>query len=256
MAESQFPLQVDQIKRLQDFPQSQAANIARYQTLRQRSNLTSEEQMELQQLSSILSTYILTAEDFNLMASAIEATQVHLKNNVDGYIQAKQEEFNNIVQTKEQMFTNTIEIKEQEFNATLNNFTVRDQYNPTVIYQKWNIVTYGYETYLSKHDNNIGNTPVGDASDAHWAKIAYRGKQGVPGLGLVFVGEYNNAMTYQPQNAVRYNNKIYYCITPTTGNLPTDTNYWILFYDSQPIVVSSTPPENPNANPVWIDISA
>ena len=244
MAESQFPLQVDQIKRLQDFPQSQAANIARYQTLRQRSNLTSEEQMELQQLSSILSDYILTAEDFNLMASAIESTQVHLKNNVDGYIQAKQEEFNNIVQTKE-----------QEFNTTLNNFTVRDQYNPTVIYQKWNIVTYGYETYLSKHDNNVGNTPVGDASDAHWAKIAYRGKQGVPGLGLVFMGEYNNAMTYHPQNAVRYNNKIYYCIAPTTGNLPTDTDYWTLFYDSQPVVISPTSPENPNVNPVWIDTS-
>lgn len=244
MAESQFPLQVDQIKRLQDFPQSQAANIARYQTLRQRSNLTSEEQMELQQLSSILSTYILTAEDFNLMASAIESTQAHLKNNVDGYIQAKQEEFNNIVQTKE-----------QEFNTTLNNFTVRGQYDPTVIYQKWNIVTYGYETYLSKHDNNIGNTPVGDASDAHWAKIAYRGKQGVPGLGLVFMGEYNNAMTYHPQNAVRYNNKIYYCIATTTGNLPTDTDYWTLFYDSQPVVISSTSPENPNVNPVWIDTS-
>lgn len=234
MAESQFPLQVDQIKRLQDFPQSQAANIARYQTLRQRSNLTSEEQMELQQLSSILSTYILTAEDFNLMASAIEATQQFTKDNVDGYFQSKQEEFEQV----------------------LNKFTVKGQYDNTVTYQKWNVVTYDYETYISKHDNNLGNTPVGDASDAHWAKIAYRGKQGVPGLGLVFVGEYNNAMTYQPQNAVRYNNKIYYCIAPTTGNLPTDTNYWSLFYDSQPIVVSSTPPENPNANPVWIDISA
>jgi len=29
-----------------------------------------------------------------------------------------------------------------------------------------------------------------------------------------------------------------------------------LFYDSQPLIVSSTPPENPNANPVWIDTSA
>jgi len=233
MAESQFPMQVDKLKRLQDFSQSQASNIARYQELRKRSTLTTEEQNELQQLSNILSNYILSTEDFNLMASAIEATQQFTKDNVDGYFQSRQEEFEQV----------------------LNKFTVKGQYDNTVTYQKWNVVTYDSETYLSKHDNNLGNIPVGDVNDAHWAKIAYRGKQGVPGLGLVFLGEYNNAISYQPQNAVRYNNKIYYCIAPSTGNLPTDTNYWTLFYDSQPIVISSTPPENPNISPVWLDTS-
>ena len=50
--------------------------------------------MELQQLSSILSTYILTAEDFNLMASAIEATQQFTKDNVDGYFSLSKKNLN------------------------------------------------------------------------------------------------------------------------------------------------------------------
>lgn len=233
MAESQFPVQVDELKKLQDFPQSEATNISRYNELRMKSTLTSTEQTELANLRSILNNYLLTAEDFNLMANAIEATQQFTKDNVDGYFQ----------------------IKQNEFNQILNKFNYKNLYDNATTYQQWNIVTYNNETYMSKHDNNLGNTPIGDTSDTHWAKIAARGKQGIPGIGLVFTGEYNNSVTYQPQHAVRYEGDIYYCIATSTGNLPTDTTYWTLFLSAKSVVISNIEPSNPEANPVWIDTS-
>ena len=39
---------------------------------------------------------------------------------------------------------------------------------------------------------------------------------------------YDNATEYEVGNKVSYNGSSYYCILESTGNLPTDTTYWIL----------------------------
>ena len=255
MSNSQFPIQLDSIKRVQDFPQSQAINVRRYNELKIKSNLTTDEQSELNNLKITLDSYIITSTDFNLMASAIESTQQFTKDNVDGYLTSKQIEFQGIIDTKENDFTGIINTKENEFTATINQFADKGAYDNNVTYYKWNAVTYNSETFLSKHDDNKGNTPIGTTGDTHWVKIAQRGAQGIPGIGLVFVSEYNNSVTYQPQHAVRYEGAIYYCIAATTGNVPTNTTYWTLFLESNGIVINNSPPANPAVNPVWIDTS-
>ena len=47
--------------------------------------------------------------------------------------------------------------------------------------------------------------------------------------GLDFQGVYNPLTTYTAAQYVQYNGSIYVSTTETTGNLPTDTNYWTLF---------------------------
>ena len=48
---------------------------------------------------------------------------------------------------------------------------------------------------------------------------------------LLAVTEYDNATTYDVGDQVTYNGKLYRAIAVTTGNLPTDTNFWVLLGD-------------------------
>jgi hypothetical protein len=43
---------------------------------------------------------------------------------------------------------------------------------------------------------------------------------------FIFVPDYNGATAYVIYDAVYYNGAVYRAITSTTGNLPTDTDYW------------------------------
>ncbi len=244
MSTSNFPLQIDEIKRVQDFPQSQAANIKRYDELRKKSTLTSDEQMELADLRIIIDAYKINADDWNLVADAIETGQEFFKDNVDGYVQGKQVEI-----------ATYAEDKKSEFDVVLNQFSNKGLWSNLTTYQKWNTVSYNYETYMSLKNGNLNNIPVGDGTDVWWQKMAMRGSQGSPGMGLSWAGEYDNARSYVAGNAVRYENDVYYCVNPSTGNLPIDTDYWDTFLTNSGIAVQSVAPSEPYLNMCWIDTS-
>lgn len=48
---------------------------------------------------------------------------------------------------------------------------------------------------------------------------------------LLDTPEYNNSTTYQTDALVQYNGAIYQALQTTTGNLPTNTNYWLKIGD-------------------------
>lgn len=54
----------------------------------------------------------------------------------------------------------------------------------------------------------------------------YLQKEGPQGLSVNWKGHYDEATTYQVNDAVYYNSSSYICTAVTTGHLPTDTNYW------------------------------
>lgn len=246
MATSNFPNQIDIIKRLQDYPQSQAINIARYNELRQKSSLTSAEQAELASLRSTIGAYLLGAEDWNQVAETLESIQEFFRDNVDGYIEDKQEEISTYA-----------ELKKDEFDAVLAQFTNKGLWSNLTTYSKWNTVLYNYETYMSLQNGNLNNAPVGDETDVWWQKLSLRGAQGASGIGISFVGTYDNARTYYENEAVFYSNSIYVCNNISSlGNLPTDTNYWSLFLSNSGVVVSSAAPASVYLGLVWIDTSA
>jgi len=47
-------------------------------------------------------------------------------------------------------------------------------------------------------------------------------------IGLVICGAYSAATTYAALDVVEYNGSSYVCKADTTGNAPTDTQYWML----------------------------
>ena len=62
--------------------------------------------------------------------------------------------------------------------------------------------------------------------------IGLTGAQGIPGpigpAGLTWKGPYNASISYVSDDAVGYNGASYFCIAPTTGNIPTNETYWAL----------------------------
>lgn len=230
---STFPDEIDSFVRKRDLTYNEIVLFNEYRTLKLKPNRTPEENDRLNELTNLLREASFLPDDLNKLQDCIINLETFFKNNVHDYILQKQ----------------------QEFQAEIQKFKHKGQYNPTTIYQMWNVVTYNHETYISKQDNNINHTPRGDDSDAWWFKAARRGEQGLPGIGLVFVGEYNNAATYQPGQAVNYQGNIYYCMQTTVGNLPTDTTYWSLFLTGVRPVIQDTPPSTLIPGLLWIDTS-
>lgn len=229
MTISQFPLVIDSFKVLQDYPASVVPDIEEYKMLKQKSSLTSSEQIRLNELLIKLNPYMITVDDYNLIVSAIKNIEDFQKNSIDGYIQTKQ----------------------NEFNATLQKFSSKGLYDSATTYQQWNIVTFNYETYMSLKDDNLNHTP--DNNPNWWQKISYRGAQGQPGIGLVMCGVYNNTTTYYANQAVNYNGSIYYALQTTTGNTPSiSSQYWALFQANVAPIIQDSPPSNIINGQVWI----
>lgn len=230
-----------------------------YYALWKMKDRTTLEEDRFNQLAIELEPYLYTAEHINHYQDAmsnvqkffVENTQGHidgLKVETRNYVDGKQQEMNTYIAGKKQevqTFTdNTVDFvegKQQEMQAELDKFTYLGIYNNSTTYSKWNVVTYSGETYLSLVNTNLNHTP--GTSPTYWSKIAAQGEQGIPGIGLSFVGNYNPATTYNPQEAVNFNNAIYHCIQLGTDKTPnTSPAYWQLFMESTKITVSSIKP--------------
>lgn len=59
------------------------------------------------------------------------------------------------------------------------------------------------------------------------------------------MGEYNSATEYKILDIVTYNDRPYMALQTTTGNLPTNTTYWMLLLDF-PTEVDNVPTQNSN----------
>ena len=58
-------------------------------------------------------------------------------------------------------------------------------------------------------------------------------------VGFVQKGTYSGATAYKINDVVVYNNGVYACISPTTGNLPTNTTYWKLWLEPSMLVAKT-----------------
>lgn len=226
MSRSTFPQQIDTFEELYDLPPSKVAQAKRYQELKMKPTLNATEQAELNRLTTELGSYIITPETWNKMGDAIVAVETFFKDNVDGYIKRKQEEWAEYV----------------------NSFHYVGAYNPSTHYKELNMVTYNGELYLCIQDaKGIAPTNV-----SYWQKISSKGDKGDVGLNINLRGNYSSTSTYVVGDAVIYNGHIYYCIKNTTAGIaPTDTQHWFL-YDRT--IVSNTAPTAPQQGLLWIEI--
>jgi len=243
---STFPEQIDVLQEFFDVPPAQKTNVQRYQVLKMQSSLSSDEQIELNNLTTILQDYLITPEYINKFSDIVIGLETFFTSEVQGFITTKQGEMEDYVDNQT-----------SAFDATLEKFSNKGAYSAVVTYQNWNTVTNGGETFLSLQDNNINHTPVGGVEDTWWQKMAVKGSQGIQGisgLNLIYRGTYDALYTYAIADATNWGGSIYYCHTqPPMGTAPSNNTYWSVFMQRSPIQVSATPPATPSLDDVYIN---
>jgi len=208
--QSHFPESIDSFIDHLEISASDVEDVQRYQELKLKENRTVSEDDELANLTSQLRDKLLTAQDFNKLQDAIIATQKHYRDEVDGYIQTKQ----------------------SEFQTEIDKFNYQNEYSSGATYNQKNIVTYNGESYICRKDGIIGVAPDPSQDTAQWAKIAEKGEKGDvgskgdDGASLTYKHGYDPSITYQVDDLVRYEGSTYACIQETQGNLPTNGMYW------------------------------
>ncbi|MGL6175124.1 MAG: hypothetical protein ACRC1P_11015 [Cellulosilyticaceae bacterium] len=86
MSRSNFPNQVDTFMEHYDISPSDIPSIARFQELKAKMDLTSEETVELNNLSNVLRNKLWTAEDLNKIQDCMVNLETFFKNQTEVYI--------------------------------------------------------------------------------------------------------------------------------------------------------------------------
>lgn len=220
---STFPTQIDQFIEHMEIMASELPLLARFQELKIKSNRTPTEDDELATLSIQLRNKLITSEDFNKLQDSITNVQSFFRDNVDGYIQTKQDEFQSYV----------------------DDFTDKGEYNSNTQYRKRNTVVFNNETYICLQDV-IGIPPNPNQNTIYWAKIAQRGargEQGIPGTNFRFVGAWDVSRQYVKDEAVRFGGRLFGCMQNVIGiepNPEVDTAYWALISDKGESTIVAT----------------
>ncbi|MGE6227637.1 pyocin knob domain-containing protein [Paenibacillus chitinolyticus] len=246
MNRSVFPTQIDVFTEHFDIQSSDIPNVKRYQELKMKTVLSPTEQVELANLTALLKEKLFTPEDLNKLQDAITNLETFFRDNVEGYIDNKQTQYNAYIDDKTSMF-----------DSKLNRFAYRGEYSHLIRYYQWNYVTHSGEGYLAKQDSR-GHMPIGDETDVYWLKTGVKGvkgekgDQGIEGVGLNFKGSYDILENYDKDDLVTYDGSTWACIQAVSGETPsTSSQHWKLFvakggstvlarYENQVIIGSAT----------------
>ena len=235
---SVFPESIDALVEITDLPPSQKANALRYQTLKMQATLTSEEQIELNSLTTQLQNYLITPETFNKFSDICIGLEVFFTENTLTYINNLKTEMQTYVTTKTTELTNTITTKESEFQAEIDKFTDKGVFNPDILYYKNNYVAYndgtGIKTYLAIANPPIGTLPTNTTYFRMLTITGQKGEDGI-GIGLQFQGTWVADKTYAKDNGVQFGGILFASlIDNNVGNQPDingDTAAWGIALD-------------------------
>lgn len=107
----------------------------------------------------------------------------------------------------------------ETFKTLIDNLNHKGVYSSSTTYYPRNIVSYAGGSYMCIQQC----TNIPPSNTLYWQQLTN------PGLELVFRNEYDNGLTYDAKDLVSYDGSLYYCLQPSTGNLPTDNAYWSVF---------------------------
>lgn len=136
---STFPITIDQFVEHSELQSSDKPLVIRFQELKLKPSLTSNESNELASLTTQLRSKLITAEDFNKLQDAITNLETFFRDETDGYIQTKQAEI--------QVAANT---------ATTNIQTTKDSALIAIEQKKENVITYMDSTTAGAIRNDMG----------------------------------------------------------------------------------------------------
>lgn len=228
-----FPEGVDSFTQWLDITASDGPLIRQYMNAIESGNMTLANQILIQIPSG--TQKIIKANDLNKMTQAILATERFYKENVQDYVQNKQNEWNRII----------------------NQFTYKGVWSNGTSYLKNNMVSYtifGTEyIYIAKD-----NIPAGVAPDdgQFWKVLTIQGQQGISGEGLSYREQWKVSNAYNVNDAVTYNGALWMAVLPSQGVEPTQSSSaWkiIMSLATTTYPIQNTQPANQIAGDLWFN---
>lgn len=233
-----FPDAVDNFVTFLDILASDGQLIAQYQSAMQSGNTALAKQI----LSSIpnASQKTVKAEDLNKLSQAILAIERFYKDNIAGYVEEKQQEWQN----------------------TIDQFSYRGDWSIRAKYVVNNFVTYTVSgvrrLYIVIAAPPIGTLPT---DNRYWRVLTIQGQQGDSGAGMAYRQMYDGTKQYNANDVVTYDGVLWEALQQVEGITPSTTEpasqYWqqILKFNVATYPIQDTKPENQSAGALWFNTS-
>lgn len=144
---------------------------------------------------------------------------------------------------------------------TINLFRYIGVYSPIVKYYKNNMISFTINSgiinvYIAIKDVPTGTSP---SNTVYWRVITAQGVQGVSGVGMSWLGDWDSSTTYTVQDAVVYGNIIWGCIQTNFNQVPfVGSLYWQNLMSIAPTQypVQETAPSSPATGDLWFEVIA
>ena len=219
---SSFPENVDNWERQQDLNASDIPLMRQYQGYIDSGNITLAQQVL--EDNPHLKNKIISADKMNNITDGLKTVQKFFKDNVNGYIDTKQQEMQDYVDvktteltTKQTTSINTMETKKQEMLNEVGKFSYKGIYSKITQYYKWNTVKFRGNVYLCIADV-LGSDPT---NELYWLKIADNGDK------VNWRGTWTQVGEYKHLDMVTYNNDLYVCKLDNYNKNPElETVFW------------------------------
>ena len=228
---STFPGEIDVFTNFLNILATDGTLVNQYQTAMKAGDLATAQAI-LAQIPNA-SQKVLTADKLNKYKDAIIALERFWTTDIEPYIDTKQTEWEN----------------------TIDLFSYIGEYNPSVQYQKNNLVDYtslGIKMiYICTATPPIGTAPT---NTSYWRVLTIQGVKGDSGVGLSFVFAWSAAQAYALQNVVSYENALWGCIQANTNQPPFDgSTYWqyVASLTGEKYPVQSTAPPGLSTGALW-----
>lgn len=233
---------IDEFDELQDLRWSDLQYLDEYRELKMKKNDGQPiDQNRLDQLEPVFKNKIVTSARWNKFQNALLGMQRFIKDEVEGYVDdfqahvdIKTTEVNQYVDTKKIEMDTYADTKKQEVQVEIDKFHHRGTYHPDILYFQKNMVDFddgtGLQTYIAIKDPPKGTVPT---NFTYWNKLTIKGLQGekgFDGIGLKFVGEWDDTTVYNKDFGVQFGGMLFASlIDDNVGNIPDltqDTAYW------------------------------
>ncbi len=235
MGTSVFPDDIDSFTTMQDISASDIEDVNRYKELVLKGTTrTPAENAELNDLKVTLNTKLFNAQKINHFQNAMVNVQEFFVDNVQGFIETKQTEFEGYIDTKETDINGYVDAKKIEVQDEIDKFDFKGTYASGTQYYQRNVVDYfdGSETqlYMATQDT-LGNVPTNTDYFKLLTIKGETGEDGIPGIGIVFKGAWEDSPTsYDKDAGVQYGGLLFASLIDNNmGNEPNineDTAEW------------------------------
>lgn len=209
---SEFNYLIDEFDELQDLRWSELQFLNEYKELKMKKNDGSPvDQVRLDELELIFENKIVTSARWNKFQNALVGMQTFIKDEVEGYV----------------------DIKQTEFQEYIDRFSKKGLYNPEKLYQVNNYVDFddgtGLRTFLCIKET-VGNNPL---NTTYWQELTIKGVQGergLDGLNVKFKGSYDSTVAYQKDEGVQFGGLLFVSMVNENLNNEPDmamgTEFW------------------------------